>query len=161
MHHGTCVNHVQWCMLGSLTSGFLSSRWRGKRSRHSRRMRNLQFYVTGKAPWLNKLQWLRRDIWVCDIKAGDQFRITCSKRTCTTESFILSCPTFQYVNYHNFRRRKISMAILVPIATLTHPQTYIMLPNTITYCILVLFPRSLYSYVMIIQGGSIIGPQYA
>ena len=29
MHHGTCVTHVQWCMQGSLTSGFLWSRWRG------------------------------------------------------------------------------------------------------------------------------------
>ena len=27
-HHGTCVTHVPWCMTGSLTSGFLWSRWR-------------------------------------------------------------------------------------------------------------------------------------
>ena len=50
MHHGTCVTHVPWCMPGSLTSGFLCNRRRGKRSRHSRRMRNLQFYVSGKRP---------------------------------------------------------------------------------------------------------------
>ena len=50
IHHGTCVTHVPWCMPGSLTSGFLWSRWRGKRSRHSRRMRNPQFYVSGKRP---------------------------------------------------------------------------------------------------------------
>ena len=48
MHHGTCVTHVPWSMTGSLTIGFLSSRWRGKRSRHSRRTRNAQFYVSGK-----------------------------------------------------------------------------------------------------------------
>ena len=30
MHHGTCVKHVPWCMPGSLTSGFLWRRWRGK-----------------------------------------------------------------------------------------------------------------------------------
>ena len=48
MLHGTCVTHVLWCMPGTLTSGFLWSRWRGKRSRHSRRMRNPQFYVSGK-----------------------------------------------------------------------------------------------------------------
>ena len=30
MHHGTCVTHVPWCMSGSLTSGFLWSRSRGK-----------------------------------------------------------------------------------------------------------------------------------
>ena len=34
------------CLSGSLTSGFFWSRWRGKHSRHSRRMRNPQFYVT-------------------------------------------------------------------------------------------------------------------
>ena len=44
MHHGT------WCMQGSLTSGFLWSRWRVTHSRHSRRMRNPQFYVSGKRP---------------------------------------------------------------------------------------------------------------
>ena len=41
MHQGTCVRHVVWCMPGSLTSGFHWNRWRGKRSWHSRRMRNL------------------------------------------------------------------------------------------------------------------------
>ena len=30
MHHGTCVTHVPWCMPGSLTSGFLWNRRRGK-----------------------------------------------------------------------------------------------------------------------------------
>ena len=44
------VKHVSWCMPGSLTSGFLWSRWWGKRSRHSRRMRNPQFFVSGKRP---------------------------------------------------------------------------------------------------------------
>ena len=50
MHHGTCMTHVPWCMSGSLTSSFLWSWRRGKRSRHSRRMRNTQFYVSGKRP---------------------------------------------------------------------------------------------------------------
>ena len=44
MHHGTCATHVPWCMSGSLTRG------QGKRSRHSRRMHNPQFYVSGKRP---------------------------------------------------------------------------------------------------------------
>ena len=48
MHHGTCITHVPWCMPGSLTGGFLWSRWWGKRSRHAQRMLNLQFYVSGK-----------------------------------------------------------------------------------------------------------------
>ena len=51
MHHGTChVTHVPWCMMGSLINGFLWGPWRGKRSRHSRRMRNTLFYVSGKRP---------------------------------------------------------------------------------------------------------------
>ena len=50
MYHGTCVTHVPWYMPGSLTSGFLWSRWRRIRSRHSRRMCNPQFYVCGKRP---------------------------------------------------------------------------------------------------------------
>ena len=58
MHHGSCVTHVPWCMPGSLTGGFLWSRWRGKRFRHSRRMRNLQFYVSGKRPMLYLITFL-------------------------------------------------------------------------------------------------------
>ena len=50
MHHGTCMTHVPWCMPGSLIDGFFWSRWRGKRSLHSQRMRNPQFYVFGKGP---------------------------------------------------------------------------------------------------------------
>ena len=48
MHHGMCVAHMPWCMLGSLTSNFLWVHWLGKLSRHSRRMRYQQFYVSGK-----------------------------------------------------------------------------------------------------------------
>ena len=47
---GTFSTHVPWCISGSLTRGFLWSRWRGKRSRHSRHMRNPQYYVSGKRP---------------------------------------------------------------------------------------------------------------
>ena len=50
MHHGTCVTQVSWCMPGSLTSGFLWSWWREKRSRHSRFMRNPQFYISDERP---------------------------------------------------------------------------------------------------------------
>ena len=51
MHHGTCVMHVPCCMLGSLTSGFLWSQWQGKRSRHSRRMRNHNFTYLVRGPY--------------------------------------------------------------------------------------------------------------
>ena len=44
----TCVMNVPWCMPGWLTSGFLLNRRRGKRSRHSRNMRNQLFYVASK-----------------------------------------------------------------------------------------------------------------
>ena len=50
MHLVTCVTHMLWCMPVSLTIGLLWSRRRGKRSRHSRRMRNPQFCVSGKRP---------------------------------------------------------------------------------------------------------------
>ena len=56
MGHGSCVTHVQWCMPGLLISGFLWSRRWEKRSRHSQRMRILQFFVTGKR--------LISDIWL-------------------------------------------------------------------------------------------------
>ena len=49
----TCI--VPRCMPGSLTRGFIWSRWWGKRSRHSRRMCNLQFYVPGKRPMVGLL----------------------------------------------------------------------------------------------------------
>ena len=52
VYRGTCVTHVPRCMPGSLTSGFIWSRWRGKRSRHSRCMRNPQFYVSGEAHYV-------------------------------------------------------------------------------------------------------------
>ena len=41
------VTHVPWCL-----SGIADLRWRGKRSRHSRRVRDLQFDVSGKRPIL-------------------------------------------------------------------------------------------------------------
>ena len=49
-HHGTCVTHVPWCMPRSLTSGFLWSRWWGKRSRRFWRMLNPQFCVFAQRP---------------------------------------------------------------------------------------------------------------
>ena len=54
MHHGTCVTHVPWCMPGSLTNSFLRNQWWRKRSQHSQRMRNPQFYVSGKRPFADQ-----------------------------------------------------------------------------------------------------------
>ena len=50
MHH--VRDHVPRCKPGSLISGFLWSRLRGKRPRHSWCMRNPKFYVPGKRPML-------------------------------------------------------------------------------------------------------------
>ena len=52
MHHGTCVTHVPCCMPGSLTSGFLWSRWWGKRSRHSRRICYPQYTYLVRGPYI-------------------------------------------------------------------------------------------------------------
>ena len=78
MHHGTCVTHVPWWMLGSLTGDFLWSRWWRKRSRHSRRMSSWQFYVYGKRPMEHYLlgyqksnwyQWVRCIVLYCKYNA--------------------------------------------------------------------------------------------
>ena len=55
MHAGIAkyVMRVLWCMPGSLTSGFLWSRWQGKRPRYSRRMLNPHLCVSGKSPMGN------------------------------------------------------------------------------------------------------------
>ena len=48
MHHDTCVTHVSWCMPGSLTNGFLWSRWLGKT--FPAFPEHAQFYVSSKRP---------------------------------------------------------------------------------------------------------------
>ena len=61
MHQGTCVTHAPWCMSGSLTRD-----GEEKRSRHSRRMRNPQFNISGKRPmaWNSKKLHPMMDGWV-------------------------------------------------------------------------------------------------
>ena len=61
MHHGTCISHVPWCM----TVGITNPRWRGKRSRHSRGMRNPQFYVSAKRPIVDPYPSVSFQ-WHCD-----------------------------------------------------------------------------------------------
>ena len=55
MYHGTCVTHVPWWRhvrhaRAVMHVGIANLRWRGKCSRHSLRMRNPQFYVSGMRP---------------------------------------------------------------------------------------------------------------
>ena len=52
MYHGTCVTHVPWCMLGSLTNGFLWSRWQGKRSAIPGACATRNFTYLVRGPWL-------------------------------------------------------------------------------------------------------------
>ena len=47
MRHARAVMHV----------GIANWRWRGKRSRHSRRIRNRQFYISGKRPMKSSGTW--------------------------------------------------------------------------------------------------------
>ena len=54
MHHGTRVTHMSWSMPGSLTNVFIRIWWFGNRSQYSLRMRNPQFYVSGKRPIVAK-----------------------------------------------------------------------------------------------------------
>ena len=65
MYHGTCATHVPWCTPGSLTSDVFWSQCRGKLSQHSRRMRNLKFYVSRKRP----ISWglVRRKIGIIGV----------------------------------------------------------------------------------------------
>ena len=73
MHHGTCGMHLPWCIPGSLTCGFLWSWRRGKRSRHSRCMRNPQFYISGKRHivWYYDYTTIRqRSAQLYDFKGG-------------------------------------------------------------------------------------------
>ena len=53
MHHGTCITHVPWCMLGSLLRDLPWRRRRGKR------MRNPRFYVYGMRPIATSVYWIR------------------------------------------------------------------------------------------------------
>ena len=91
VHHSTCLMHA----------GIANPQWRGKGSRHSRRMRNPQFYVSDKWPtgcctapswWLlivdincHSKCWKATAIWFCvrrlNFFAG--FLYPCCVENCT------------------------------------------------------------------------------
>ena len=58
MHHGTCMARVPWSMSGSLISGFLWSRWRRKRSRHSRCITDMDYRWSGEKPLLETCKFI-------------------------------------------------------------------------------------------------------
>ena len=92
----TCVTHVPWCMPGSLTSGFLWNRWRGKRSRHSRRMRNPRFCVSGKRPIV--YVWDQMGVW---IRSMDDPLLLCQNF-----SVLSSKRGLQFIHYHFTKQTK-------------------------------------------------------
>ena len=65
-------------MPGPITSGFLWSRWRGKRSRHSRCINNPKLYVSGKKP-IGFWQCIvgSYDRWEHYSKGHWHFQVTC------------------------------------------------------------------------------------
>ena len=75
----TCITAREWrtcrdaCRDRLLISGFLWSRWRGKCSRHPRRMRNPQFYVSGKRPMAylkSRSSRIQVGIWTLVLTTG-------------------------------------------------------------------------------------------
>ena len=90
MHHGACLTHVPWCIPRSLNNG----QWWGNHSRHSRRMQNPLFYVSGKRPigwWLyldchlaHSVYWLQ----VHKIKAIPSPKLWPSNVRCITRNSI-------------------------------------------------------------------------
>ena len=54
------ASRIPWTIF-PLTSDFLWSRWRGKRSRHSRRMHSTKFYISGKRP-IATINWVVDDL---------------------------------------------------------------------------------------------------
>ena len=115
IHHGTCVTHVPRCMPGSLTSGFLWSRWREKRFRHSRRMRSTQFCVSGKRPmnvWMNcytehgvarntslpwRVEWHQNILWMVKCIIGHIHRKSDPSVSCCIIYYVIlnRCQTDQ------------------------------------------------------------------
>ena len=100
MHHGTCVTHVPWCTQGSLTNRFLWIRWRGKRSRHSQRMHNPQFYVSAKRSIAKSWQWAMA-IWI------EMCRNWTTTVEHTSDNVILAWDYFQYLQQTHQERQWI------------------------------------------------------
>ena len=79
-------------MPGSLTNGFLWSRWRGKRSRHSRHMRDPTFYVSDKRPLPQQAIWLALD--------GVKLNVPLITYSCRIDAKYLTKWSTQYTTYN-------------------------------------------------------------
>ena len=74
MRHARAVLHVK----------IANPRWRGKRSRHSRRMHNPQFYVSGKRPtqWFLTIQYTKSHCICCSSCQLDMFMFPYDTQIC-------------------------------------------------------------------------------
>ena len=64
MHHDTCVTHVPWCRPGSLTCGFLWSRWGGNLPGIPGACTTRNFTYQVRGPWY---LWLLHWHWVAGV----------------------------------------------------------------------------------------------
>ena len=102
MHHGTCVY-----ARAVMHAGIANLRWWGKRSRHSRRLRNPQFYVSGKRPMIpmctvSNVLWMPvpcGHIWYHNLNEGGYNFI------CRSKDFIGNAG-------HNFLDEHIWLAVI-------------------------------------------------
>ena len=124
----TCITarawpHVPWCMSGSLTSGFLWNRWRSKRSRHSRRMRNQKFYVSGKRPMaahvMSRWQFISNNILSSYLKTKNMY--CCFKRKWNNFHRLLSVV---YSEHGSEDIEVLSDDTVLITSVSTHPQTH-------------------------------------
>ena len=136
MHHCTCVTHVPWCMPGSLTSGFLWSRWRGyvRGIPGACTTRNFTHLVRG--PWSDKIMhiWIthtffsyqigRRSCYLCCsgyirllmiqgiLKGVGKTDLTCAKPHFTVINSQLEWPIYSIFCLGYYKKNQIS-ALLV------------------------------------------------
>ena len=109
MHQGTCVTHVPCCMPGSLTSGLLWSRCRGKHHRYSRRMRKPQFSPLSEPMTDLYMMYIcaTRPRWINVILTSSFIGISTSlKGTWYVQMFVLLC-----------LQLRLSLQHVVPIVT--------------------------------------------
>ena len=67
--------------------GITNPRWRGKRSRHCRRMRNLQFYVSSKSPlwYCYRVFWRN---WLYEHRRGQNMKDNISTNVTKIDSYL-------------------------------------------------------------------------
>ena len=75
MHHGTCATHVPGCMLGSLTSGFLWSRWLKNVPGIPGACATQNFTYLARGPWQHKGPHGILDRWQLHCFLSSLFRL--------------------------------------------------------------------------------------